>query len=237
VKIKFFPILILTALVALVGCKPKETTLSGQMFIVTQGADNVKLGDVEILLVEKSQVADFLQKKQTTIEKEITDRKRAVEVAEKEAETAQINYESFLANKPYLTNDDYVKMMGDNGSLLQKYNDLNDKLRSLPATSEEFEKAEKQMAQIQSDVDSLMEKMMRFQNSAKEANARILQTATNNLATAKSKLENSPTAEDYFEGFSPTIAEKRSLTLMENFLLLIHATNRSRFLRARSAWF
>ena len=66
-KTNFFPVLIFTALVALTGCKPKETTLSGQMFIVTQDAENIKFGEVEILLIEKSQVADLLQKKQTAI--------------------------------------------------------------------------------------------------------------------------------------------------------------------------
>ncbi len=63
-KIRIFLTLTFAVLVALTGCKPKQTTLSGQMFVVTQGAENVKLGDVEILLIKKSQVADFLQKKE-----------------------------------------------------------------------------------------------------------------------------------------------------------------------------
>jgi hypothetical protein len=44
---------------AVAGCKPKETTLSGQVFIVTKGAENFKLGDVVIFLIEKSQVRGY----------------------------------------------------------------------------------------------------------------------------------------------------------------------------------
>jgi hypothetical protein len=39
VKTKNFSILFFAALVALTGCKPKQTTFLGQMFIVTQGAE------------------------------------------------------------------------------------------------------------------------------------------------------------------------------------------------------
>ena len=56
---------------AALGCKPKATTVSGQVFIVTKGAENVKLGAVEILLIEKPQVTEFLQKKQPAIESEM----------------------------------------------------------------------------------------------------------------------------------------------------------------------
>jgi len=86
VKIKSLPILIFTALVALTGCKPKETTLSGQMFIVTQGGENIKLGDVKIILVEKTQVAGFLQMKAPVIKSELTARKEEYYAAKAEAQ-------------------------------------------------------------------------------------------------------------------------------------------------------
>jgi hypothetical protein len=60
----------IAGMLGLAGCKPKQTTLAGQVFIVTQGADNVKLGDADILLIEKSNVTDFLHKKQSAIEAE-----------------------------------------------------------------------------------------------------------------------------------------------------------------------
>jgi hypothetical protein len=101
-------ILILVSLLALTGCKPKQTTLSGQVFIVTQGAENVKLGDVEILLIEKSQAADFLQKKQPAIESEIALKQQELTNAEQEvatasgnADKAQAYFDWFMVNKPY----------------------------------------------------------------------------------------------------------------------------------------
>jgi hypothetical protein len=54
------------------------TPLSGQVFIVTQGGINLRLGDVEMDLVEKSQVVEFIQKKLTFIETGTVARKKAL---------------------------------------------------------------------------------------------------------------------------------------------------------------
>jgi hypothetical protein len=81
---KTCPVIALVAIagtLGLAGCKPHPTTLAGQVFIVTQGGDNVKLGDIEILLVEKSQVRSFLQKKEPIIESEIASKKQELAVA------------------------------------------------------------------------------------------------------------------------------------------------------------
>jgi hypothetical protein len=66
----------------LLGCKPKETRLTGQVFIVTQSADNIKLGAVQVQLIEKKQVVEFLQNKQATIESQIALLRDEVNVAE-----------------------------------------------------------------------------------------------------------------------------------------------------------
>jgi hypothetical protein len=71
-------------ILGLVGCKPKPTTLTGQVFIVTQGGDSVKFGDVSILLIEKSQVTDFLEKKEPLIDAKIASRKQEIVVAKEE---------------------------------------------------------------------------------------------------------------------------------------------------------
>ena len=52
----------IVGMLGLAGCKPKEISVSGQMFVVTKGAENVKLGDVEVLLLQRSQATDFLKK-------------------------------------------------------------------------------------------------------------------------------------------------------------------------------
>jgi hypothetical protein len=46
------------------GCKPRETAITGQIFIVTKGAENIKLGGIQILLVEKSEAISTVRGKQ-----------------------------------------------------------------------------------------------------------------------------------------------------------------------------
>ena len=64
-----------------IGCKPKETTLSGQAFIVTRGGENIKLGLVEVLLIEKKDVKEFIQQKQPAVDAEIVARQHEYEAA------------------------------------------------------------------------------------------------------------------------------------------------------------
>ena len=107
-------LLILASLTAgLLGCKPKETIVSGQVFIVTAGAVNIPLGDVEVQFIEKQQVVEFLRKKEITIAAEIVANQHEEAAAGKDAEQAQKDYDSFKANPPYSTNSDYVKIKAD----------------------------------------------------------------------------------------------------------------------------
>jgi hypothetical protein len=50
------------------GCKPKQEVISGQMFVVTEAAINLPLGDVEIFLIDRAQVSQFLDQKQRSTE-------------------------------------------------------------------------------------------------------------------------------------------------------------------------
>ena len=63
---KPIPIYILTIIAALTimvsSCKPKQTVINGQVFIATQGGESIRLGAVEILLVDKNKVTNYLQK-------------------------------------------------------------------------------------------------------------------------------------------------------------------------------
>ena len=82
----FFPVILLT--VGLLGCKPKITsvTATGQIFIVTRGADNIKLGAVEVLLIEQQQAHDLLRRKQPVIASTIASRQAAYKLAKDEHE-------------------------------------------------------------------------------------------------------------------------------------------------------
>jgi hypothetical protein len=63
------------------------------MFIVTEGAENVKLGDIEVLLIETAQATNFLQKKQTDIDTLIQSRKQAFEIARAKSGEPDAEYE------------------------------------------------------------------------------------------------------------------------------------------------
>ena len=67
------------------------------MFIVTQGDENVKLGDMEIFLIETAQATDFLLKRQSTVESIIQSRKQAVDLANEDIKEPEAEYD--LANK------------------------------------------------------------------------------------------------------------------------------------------
>ena len=46
----------------LLGCSPSSKTLSGQVFVVTQGRENVKLALVEVIAISESEMAEHLKK-------------------------------------------------------------------------------------------------------------------------------------------------------------------------------
>lgn len=89
---------IIIAIIGLAGCKPKTTTLTGQVFIVTRGSENVKLGDVEIFLIEKPEVTRFLQKKQLAIESKIRILQQELAAAKDDVKNAQ-QVETNLSNE------------------------------------------------------------------------------------------------------------------------------------------
>lgn len=60
----------------------------------------MKLGDVEILLIEKSQVTEFLAAKLPMVESEMTSLRLAYGSAQTNLQTAQSNYDLFEADKP-----------------------------------------------------------------------------------------------------------------------------------------
>jgi hypothetical protein len=112
-------IVVLAATFGLLGCKPgqskpSENTITGQVFIVTKGAENVKLGAVEILLLEKQQVTDLLRERQPDIDAQIKTRQKAlddalgaIETANSNAAAAKLNYDAALARIP--TSAEYVR--------------------------------------------------------------------------------------------------------------------------------
>jgi len=198
-KIKIIIALVATAgILGLAGCKPKATTVSGQVFIVTKGAENFKLGAVEILLVEKSQVTDFLQKKQPTIESEM---------ASKQEELKKI--EQGHVPDVLLKNAAYAKALSEDDELQKQF---------------DFQLA--RMNQAVKDYSNNPDHADAVSSEA-EAKCKVIllkkQSALDQMIAAKSaimtSLELYPTPADYFEDFSPVIIQKTLSDADGNFSL------------------
>ena len=133
---------------SLFGCKPKEapkpkeTALSGQVFIVTRGAENIKLGLVEVQLIGKKSIQEFIQKRQSDIDAEIVSRENSQSSAKSDFEQAQMDYEIFQTNNP-MTKPSYTQlseqrfaMEGEMASLKQQYIATNSERVKLSANAE-----------------------------------------------------------------------------------------------------
>jgi len=98
--------LYLTALLVsllLGGCKPRESTVSGQAFILTGDGEKTKLGRIEVRLIEKTPAKEFIQKKLPAIEAEMALRQSNFSALKSECEKAEANCSAFLTNNPTTT--------------------------------------------------------------------------------------------------------------------------------------
>jgi hypothetical protein len=141
-KRKSLILVAIVGVIGLAGCKPKETTMPGQVFIATSGRENIRLGAVEVLLIERQQVTNYLQKRQVVIsdkmklatramletrqrdtanaefdvkarQNNVTNAEQNVEAAQKQFDPVKKEYDQFMATQPFLTNAVYVKIKKD----------------------------------------------------------------------------------------------------------------------------
>jgi hypothetical protein len=110
----------------LVGCKPKPVALTGQIFIVTRGAENIKLGLVEVQLIQRQDVKSFLDKIMPTVETEISSRQHEFESAKSAFEKSTIALAAFDSSGP-LTTTEYKQMLTDSDALTNEYARLSDR--------------------------------------------------------------------------------------------------------------
>ncbi|HLX94546.1 MAG TPA: hypothetical protein VKU37_02255 [Verrucomicrobiae bacterium] len=134
-------------IVSLTGCKPRQTSMTGQVFIVTAGGENVKLGGIRVLLIEKQKATNALQlsfetaiklvrtASQSEISKyneslndiqlsintlmgTLTEEQTNVYAAQVKFNEAEQKYEQYLATQPLRTNAAYIRIYRDLISLL-----------------------------------------------------------------------------------------------------------------------
>ncbi len=133
---------ICAVVISLTGCKPKQTTINGQIFIATTSRENVRLGAVQVLLIEKQKATNSLQncleattqaektkmlaeidnyKKRLddakltikTCQINVTNEQRYVEAAQTQFNQAKEKYDQYVASQPLRTNAVYVKIYRD----------------------------------------------------------------------------------------------------------------------------
>lgn len=141
-KLKSLILVVIVGVIGLAGCKPKETTITGQVFIAASGGISFRLGAVEVLLIERQQVTNYLQKRRVVISDKIkaatqamlearqrdmadiesqvktcqinvSNEEQKVEEAQKQFDPVKKEYDQFMATQPLLTNAVYVKVKKD----------------------------------------------------------------------------------------------------------------------------
>ncbi len=228
-------LVLVVAMFGFAGCKPKETTLSGQMFIVTQGADNVKFGDVEVALIDRPQVIEFLQKRSSGVEAEMKKREQAVEAAETNSQKVSHDVEIFVDSQVYATNANYIQIKGqldeslkmkktlaEQRSALKKAKEnlsstmtTNTSLADLEAiSSKAIEISHQEDSVVWQNVtnDSIVERLQfeleNIKNDAESVQQTKVDEAKWTFTTAQTHAANFPTIGDYLANFTPTVFQK-----------------------------
>jgi hypothetical protein len=217
---------------SLFGCKPKEATLTGQVFIVTRGADSIKLGLVEVQLIERTSVEDFIQKKQSAIDAE-------TKSIEEEIAFYQHDYDLYTENMTR-TNMMLVSSSDTNldethyVALLKEKENLTASLetnKEFKATFTDFLQNPNRYPHAQ--IEKINEKFLELQKTESDTqdkiqllNARI-DSITHNMEGKKAKLEDAQVRlnavhknpEYYLEHFSPSVIQKTLTDADGKFLL------------------
>ncbi len=102
------------------GCKPGETTVSGDVFIATSGGTSFKLGAVEVLLLEKKPLLEALQSRRAEIDLQIESKKQRIlamqgkaDAAKDATQKAEAEYQSSLKSKPWQAGSNYQGALAD----------------------------------------------------------------------------------------------------------------------------
>lgn len=209
------------------GCKPKEASLSGQIFVVTRNAENIKMGDIEVSLLEKEPVVNFFEKRSLELNKVLEIKQTAVTNAERSFEFASQNLKndreslnSLNKAEVYRTNAIYVELNQKWESLFKSYLIQSNKVQELYAlqsfqVDDVFSAAVKKKQEIALELDSISAEVEKIKIDATKAAVQKLAASTHEYSDAKlildaasRDLESYPDITDYLRGFSPVAYKK-----------------------------
>lgn len=208
-----FVLLAIAGTFALAGCshkrtsespKTKTTTLTGQIFIVTPAADSVKLGDVQVLLIAKPNVANFIRSKNAEIELEIEGKQLQITTAalrkyaaiQAYADAVRV-YKAYLQNPTYKTNADYLSLktqLTEFSQLMKKvqdqYNAVNERLTVNPGKNVDvYNNLVKQSAFLEDSLDTEKNEVENFQEEMNAIQRSSDVQARQALAAARARAE------------------------------------------------
>lgn len=213
-------------IITVAGCKQK---IDGQVFIVTQGAENIKLGAVEVFLIDKNQVQIFLQKTEPFVESKIVDRRNSNISASNELQKAQISYDLFKTLKPnpsyyqsFLTNQifefypNFSDIKPRISNLIQRAKRLSDFAAAQQTRRKNLEAQgyiinydqetdwTSQALQAHAELESEISKLQDFVDLVENKQRDKIENAKSQIRTANALLKVCPTTDDYLNSFFPT---------------------------------
>jgi tRNA A-37 threonylcarbamoyl transferase component Bud32 len=144
-----------------IGLAHRRHLPAGQVFIAVDSGKSFQPGDVEVQLIEKQEVADFLQKKQAVIELGNATLQRELAAATEGVEKAEAALNSFSAESQCLTNADYVtaktgrdKAKAERDSLIAEYPAFKQRIDSARVKASGLEKKQAKMQTKDAELDS-----------------------------------------------------------------------------------
>lgn len=81
----------------LVGCGPKEVDIQGEIFVVTAGAQNIKLGLVQVDIISESTMVPFITAKILSAQQSKRELRLIVERLKQESDRLRTKYEDHVA--------------------------------------------------------------------------------------------------------------------------------------------
>lgn len=207
-----------------IGCKPKSTSLTGQVFIATAGGTSFKLGAVEIQLIDKKQVVEFLSKQRAAFDLKIQSQKKKliaikadIEKAKVEARKAQVEFDFYVQSKAWRTSEAYTNAEAEivrctDGiaawdkqiSILNNKRDFMGVRAAVGARTSFVFKSTK----AQNDLDEIERAAIRSAEGQNNARQSVLLSLEAKVATINNSINTPPLPDDYLSGFSPTTTQK-----------------------------
>ena len=130
--------------------RPSKSTLSGQVFVATKSGDNIKLGNIRVLLFAKSQIDLLITPKKLEAVKQLT----AINTALKKANDDYVKADAASANgQSVIENGVYIDPEKRKAELQAQIRNLETSQQTFVSPDFYFSDLPPPLAQVQTDAD------------------------------------------------------------------------------------